>query len=650
MRGYKVAEILDDSSDADARPVKGKTKKQRVAQVIAVQDGYKSSSDYSSTHTVKEHIVENSPSFPDTVASTPNTPTMAVNELATTAVRDSDVPHANRRRRIRSSTIASDPLQAAMLFKGPVELPAGSGSTGTNGSPKAPKNSLVSVLPSHNESKTTACESISTDLPLVESGSEKATGEAFLTEGTDVDGVGCGSGLGGQEGRSSMGWQELALSDVQDKLTSLVQSPVFDYGSGALVILNAVTIGVQTDYMARYNCESTPPFFRFVEFVFCMVFSAEILLRIGVYKLKFFWMSGWRWNLFDALLVALQLMEEGLTLIVGASAGFNFSFMRILRILRLVRIIRIVRVLRLITELRTIISSIAGSMKSLAWTVVLLFLMIYVVGVYLTQLVLDHRITLTGVLTEEEIALSTYYGSLILSILSLFQSISGGIDWKDLTSPLINQISPLTGFVFSLYIAFAVLALLNVVTGVFVESAMKAAKEDHERNMISQVKRLFSSADIHNHGTVSWAEFANQLGNEDMQEFFKIIDVDISEARGVFHLLDVDDSGTIDLMEFLNGCLGLHGPAKAIDLSTLMYELRLFRRTFAEHAAAVNDNFKHVAEALSIDHSDSSEGESGIDEALKLKRWSGSKPPSDCTDQGAVQMHQMRRSACHTAR
>merc|ERR1719464_1819812 len=71
----------------------------------------------------------------------------------------------------------------------------------------------------------------------------------------------------------------------------------------------------------------------------------------------------------------------------------NFSFMRILRILRIIRIVRLVRVLRLISELRTIITSIASSMKHLLWTIVLLLLVIYMVSVYLTQLVLDYRIS-----------------------------------------------------------------------------------------------------------------------------------------------------------------------------------------------------------------------------------------------------------------
>merc|ERR1712228_732899 len=98
-------------------------------------------------------------------------------------------------------------------------------------------------------------------------------------------------------------------------------------------------------------------------------------------------MGGWMWNYFDFLIVSAQLLEVFFELVARSTSIdiSNFRLLRVMRILRLVRILRVVRVLHLISELRTIVSSIVGSFRSLVWVVVLLFLMIYIVAVYFTQ-------------------------------------------------------------------------------------------------------------------------------------------------------------------------------------------------------------------------------------------------------------------------
>merc|ERR1719502_2503498 len=110
----------------------------------------------------------------------------------------------------------------------------------------------------------------------------------------------------------------------------------------------------------------------------------------------------------------MQLVDE--LLMVFAEQGekrMNFSFMRILRMFRLVRIMRMIRILRLISELRTIVASIMGSMRSLLWTVVLIFMLVYVFAVYLTQLVLDYRVdNIDNEQVEHDIALTYLFGSL----------------------------------------------------------------------------------------------------------------------------------------------------------------------------------------------------------------------------------------------
>eukprot|EP00929_Paragymnodinium_shiwhaense_P058877 TRINITY_DN29495_c0_g1_i2.p1 TRINITY_DN29495_c0_g1~~TRINITY_DN29495_c0_g1_i2.p1 ORF type:complete len:128 (-),score=0.01 TRINITY_DN29495_c0_g1_i2:124-507(-) len=56
------------------------------------------------------------------------------------------------------------------------------------------------------------------------------------------------------------------------------------------------------------------------------------------------------------------------------------------RTLRLIRISRLIRMFRLVDELQKIVSSILGSMDSLAWVLLLLVIIIYLFSVVFTQL------------------------------------------------------------------------------------------------------------------------------------------------------------------------------------------------------------------------------------------------------------------------
>jgi len=315
------------------------------------------------------------------------------------------------------------------------------------------------------------------------------------------------------------------------------------------------------------------------------------VVRIAAYRIRFVTMAGKWWNGFDATLVTLQLLEKGIELIAagggdtGSIRNSGFSAMRMLRILRVIRIIRLVRVLRLIGELRTIVICIVGSMRSLMWTVILLLLIIYITAVYLTQTVSDYRLEVVNEMDSDNLEL--YFGSLFRSGLTLYEATSGGMSWDVAVTPLIQQISPLLGVLFALYIAFVLLAIMNVVTGVFVESAMQTAKRDKDVYMVHNVRDVFRQVDKNGDGVMSWMEFQDSLNNPQMKETLQLIDIDIGQAEELFKLLDVDENGTVTYDDFIDGCVRLRGPAKSLDLMTIMYEQRRLAKRYVGHLRAI---------------------------------------------------------------
>lgn len=354
--------------------------------------------------------------------------------------------------------------------------------------------------------------------------------------------------------------QLTSCSGCQHTLSAIVAHPHFDYIVTALIVLNGIMVGVQTDVMARATTDDSPVVFEVLEVIFCVIFTTELCFRLGAHGWKFFTMSGKGWNYFDLVIVSLQLFEMTMA-VVASGLGFKFT---LLRILRLVRVIRLARALRLIGELRTIVASIAGSMKPLFWTGVLLFMVVYVLGVYITQVVLNERIEMEKD-GRDDGRLERFWGDLFRSIFSLFESITGGVDWDDVVRPLWEQVGSGMVVLYCLYIAFTVLAMLNVVTGVFIESVMKNATAEKEQNTINHLNSLFSKLDVSRHGELTWEDFQRQLETKEMREFFRTIDVDIKHARALFDLLDMDESGSVNAEEFMDGCLQIWAPSKGLD-------------------------------------------------------------------------------------
>lgn len=377
----------------------------------------------------------------------------------------------------------------------------------------------------------------------------------------------------------------------------------FDYMIAVLIILNAISIGVQTDYMARNWTDDTPMCYRVVNLIFCGVFTVEILLKLCVHGTNFFHSTAWRWNIFDTVVVTAQTFEE-LTLLmadvfnphyVGRARSLMqfmfFSVIRTLRVFRLIRVMRIVSIIHLVGDLRKFVVAITDSMQSLGWTVLLLLLITYIFAVYLTQLVTDYKVRHAEKVRAEQHLLQEFYGSLDRSMLSLYETISDGIHWHEVMDPL-KDITPWLSVLFAVYISGIVFALMNVVTGIFVDSAIRAAETDKKRDLVDSMRSLFEGADEDGNGTLTFEEFEGQLGNRFMQAYLQAIDLDEEEAVMLFQLLDIDESGEIEADDFVSGCIKLHGGAKAIDLAAFVHE---FRRT----AKQWNYRFDLVERSLS---------------------------------------------------
>merc|ERR1712048_1314425 len=109
-----------------------------------------------------------------------------------------------------------------------------------------------------------------------------------------------------------------------------------------------------------------------------------------------------------------------------------------------------------------------------------MLLFIYVFAMILTQAVGGFKET-NGCADAPD--LCEYWGGLFVSMLSLFKAIAGGISWHEILVPLQKNLDATWVMVFLFYVVFLYFAVLNVITGVFCESAIQSAKSDQEMVM-----------------------------------------------------------------------------------------------------------------------------------------------------------------------
>jgi len=279
--------------------------------------------------------------------------------------------------------------------------------------------------------------------------------------------------------------QNPGICNWRYSLRQLVDSDRFAYIVTAFVVMNAILIGVETDYSARNLNETLPGSAEFGWF-FCWIFTLDVSSKLLSYGCcDFFLGSEWKWNNFDFLVVFLQWFEEAAAYVTSGKGGPNLGFLRILRI---ARIMRLARLLHLVVELRSMITSICASLKPLAWAMLLFCMLIYVVAVAMTQLANEYRAQAIKI-DESDPDLDRYFNTLGTAILSLWECISGGMDWGSVATPLIQDVSPAMAVVFSVYIAFSMLAMMNVITGIFVDNATTSAQQDKEIYVAKSVFR-----------------------------------------------------------------------------------------------------------------------------------------------------------------
>merc|ERR1719160_425407 len=124
---------------------------------------------------------------------------------------------------------------------------------------------------------------------------------------------------------------------------------------------------------------------------------------------------------------------------------------------------------------------------------------------------------------------------------------------------------------------------MNVVIAVIVENTLDQAalqrndlckKLDRDRSSaLQRIYEVFQMSDRDGDQLVSREEFLDALKDPEVMKNLHSVEIDMRGAEGLFDILDYDDSGSLDVTEFIEGCMRARGGAKAKDVLALQCDL-----------------------------------------------------------------------------
>jgi len=171
-------------------------------------------------------------------------------------------------------------------------------------------------------------------------------------------------------------------------------------------------------------------------------------------------------------------------------------------------------------------------------------------------------------------------------MVSLFYSVTGGNDWGTYAD-LMKSLGTHYFLFFFFYIAFLTFAVLNILTGIFVDSAMQYSSEDRTETREAFQKDAFLKGTVLQYlevcdddasGSLDRREFENHLQSEAMQLFLCKMEMTEQDARQIFdRLLQERPEGSLSLETILDCAINLRGPARSLHLHEMMAHVDTIR-------------------------------------------------------------------------
>jgi voltage-gated sodium channel len=231
----------------------------------------------------------------------------------------------------------------------------------------------------------------------------------------------------------------------------LVELPAFTHFVTAVIIINAITLGLETWPPAM---ERAGALLTFIDRLALYLFTVELSLKLFAYRLAFF-RQGWNW--FDLIVVGVAWLP----------AGGPYSVLRALRVLRVLRLLSVV------PQMRAVIGALFSALPGMGAIVAVLLLMFYVASVMATKLY--------------GAAFPEWFGSIGASMYTLFQIMTLESWSMGIVRPVMETF-PLAWIFFVPFVVVTSFAVLNLFIALIVNSMQTI--HEHDLEVAEAVERV----------------------------------------------------------------------------------------------------------------------------------------------------------------
>ncbi|MBT8038090.1 MAG: ion transporter [Verrucomicrobiae bacterium] len=251
---------------------------------------------------------------------------------------------------------------------------------------------------------------------------------------------------------------QTGVSAARMRLAHWVESPAVQYFVIAVILLNAVILGLETstEIMARW---ATP---LIIADKLCLcVFVVELSIKLFCYRL-YFWRTGW--NIFDFVVVAIALTP-------GAGVW---------AVLRSLRVLRVLRLLTVVPSLRKVVAAFIHAIPGLSGVMAVMAIFFYTAGVLATRLFGS--------------AFGDWFGTLGRSLYSLFQIMTLESWSMGIVRPVM-EVYPWAWAFFVPFIIVATFTILNLFIGIIVSTMQELALTPEVDHTDPEVRALLERID-----------------------------------------------------------------------------------------------------------------------------------------------------------
>ena len=229
----------------------------------------------------------------------------------------------------------------------------------------------------------------------------------------------------------------------QSSLTGLVESRAFSVLITAVIVINAISLGLETSTTVM---AAIGPWLRVIDTAALWIFTLELATKLIAWRGRFF-RSGW--NLFDFTIVAIAWLP---------AAGP-------LAVLRALRIMRVLRLVSVVPQMRAVVGALLGALPGMGSIVAVLLLVFYVAAVMATGLF--------GAQFPD------WFGSVGASMYSLFQIMTLESWSMGIVRPVM-EVYPLAWIFFVPFIVATSFTVLNLFIALIVNSMQTLQGETQE--------------------------------------------------------------------------------------------------------------------------------------------------------------------------